>query len=659
MFKRLQKQSLFFSHCQLQTLACFAVFFLGVVSFFALTATLALADHSQTAGSLNLIVGPTKTINLDLRNHWRTTKIGDASSSPRDSLDPDTVWQWPEDQFKDHALDEVQQSNAKLRTISRLRLLVTGEPTELAFSATAARLDTVNFAYRYDGGPWIRAQAGDKVPMLSWPSRSFQSVFPLLTREATIDIVVEVAHRGSWNAEFLLQDLETSTNRRLDFLLLVGVLIGLNAVLALVAVVSARTFMRWGFGAVAVMAIAIAVQTAFNSGIAGMYLAKGSAVLNDEAKFVTNLIWCAILPWVTAVVYGLKFQARWLWRIALACALAGIFGSPIISSYEMRDSLGFFIPGFFVLCCGLSLTMAVYAVRRQQPHAWRISFGVLLYVAALSILVLVYVGQVTSQTRAVFTSLLSMLSAMVFLNVLALQHRQGRMVMTRARATSGRDMLTGLLNVQGFSQKLARSVDRLRSDGGNAVLFYVALDGSDTLREQYGDEGFEIGLVQIASMISSVVSGNDTVGRLAGSAFGVLVDMPREPEQASRFATKLLTRVMSLTSHSAPLAGTARVAIAWVPVFGKTLPELQRRSVRVLSKLSGTKRIAWVGGAYAQLHMNQSPLSSSAISSQPKSDLGADRDDPLPSVPGITAPGVLPDALAAVEPWAETERRAS
>ena len=653
MFKRLHEQSLFSPHRHFQALAGFAVFLASVLFFFGLTLAPALADHSPTNGSLNLIVGPSKTINLDLRSYWRTTKIGDASSSPRDSLDPDTVWQWPEDKFKAHVLDEVQQSNAKLRTISRLRLLVTGEPAELVFSATAARLDAVNFSYRYDSGPWIRAQAGDKVPMLSWPSRSFQPVLPLLAREATIDIVVEVAHRGVWNAEFLLQDLETANNQRLDFLLLIGMLIGLNAVLALVAIVSARTFMRWGFWAVAVMAIAIAVQTASNSGIAGMYIAKDSDFFNDEAKFLTSLIWCAILPWVCAVVIGLRFQERWFWRISVACAVIGVSGSFIAADYASRDSISFLVPIFFLVYCGTSISMAIYGVRRQNPYAWRSLLGVLLYVAALTILVSVYTGQVSSQTSALLVSLLSMLAALVFLNVLTLQHRQGRMVMSRASATSGRDMLTGLLNAQGFSRALERSIARLSADNGHAVMFYVALDGSGSLRERYGDEGFEVGLVQIASMISSVVSANDAVGRVGESAFAVCVDMPREPELASRFATKLLTRVMSLTSHSAPLAGTARVAIAWVPTFGKTLPELQRRSVRVLDKLTGAKRIAWVGGAYAQLHMNQSPLSTSAISSQPKSDLEAGRDDPLPSVPGITAPGPLPNTAA---PWAQTQQ---
>ena len=634
-----------------------AVFLTCVFFTIGLSAATDLANPSTATGSLSLTVGPSKTINLDLRSYWRTTKTSEASDLPRNSIDPAAVWQLPEADFKAYASDKVQQSNAKLRSVSRLRLLVTGETTELVFSATAARIDTVHFSYRYDGGPWIRLQAGDKVPMLSWPSRSFQPVFPLLAREATIDIVVEVAHRGAWNAEFLLQDLETATNQRLDFLLLVGMLIGLNAVLALVAIVSARTFKRWGFVAVAVMTIAIAVQTAFNSGIAGMYVAKANDILNDEAKFVTNMIWCGILPWVCAVVIGLRFRARWLWRISVACAVLGVSCSFMVADYAVRDSIGFLVPIFFLIYSGTALSMALYAVRRHQPYAWRSLLGVLLYVAALTILVLVYTGQVSSQTSAIFTSLLSMLAALVFLNVLTLQHRQGRMVMSRASATSGRDMITGLLNVQGFSQTLARSVDRLCSGGGNAVVFYVALDGSSSLREQYGDEGFEVGLVQIASMISSVVSANDKVGRVAENAFAVYVDMPRDPDLASRFATKLLSRVMSLSSHSTPLAGTARVAIVWVPTFGKTLPELQRRSVRVLDKLSGAKRIAWVGGAYAQLHMTQLPSQTSAISSQPKSDLGSDRDEPLPSVPGITAPGVLLNPPA--EPLTQTNQRAS
>ena len=539
--------------------------------------------------------------------------------------------------------------------MSRMRLLATGEPRELVLRAAAARLDAVHVAYRYDNGPWVRAAAGDKIAMSRWPFANYEPIFSILVRESTIDLVVEVAHQGSWNVPFLLQDNETFNADRLGFSLLIGLLIGVNAVLALVAVASVWTFRRWGFWAVAFTAIAVALQTAFCSGIAGMYIAKDSSLLNDEAKFFTNFAWCSILPWVTAVVTSQRSYSRWLWYLASGLTATGVLGACLLANYGLRDSTAFWVPVFFTVSAGLSLYMVVDAVRRQQLYVWRAALGVTLYVGALVASVSVYFGFMASHVSVVVSSVMTMMAALVFLNVLALQHRQGRMVMSRARASTGRDLLTGLYNAHGFSQALNRTVRGLQGENSYAVMFYVALDASDKLRERYGDEGFEISLVQIASSISSVVSVNDSVGRVAQSAFAVCALMPREPELANRYATKVLTRVMSLANHVAPLAGTARVAIAWIPTFGKNLPELQRRSLRALDKLSSGKRIAWVGGAYAQLDIAPIPAktsSSSGTSSQPKTEPEVDGvDDHLPSLPGFTNPAALTSKPAALTPF--------
>ena len=609
----------------------------------------------QILPPLNLAHVPGKSINLDLRDYWRTAKLNGAPASPASALDPELIWRWPDSKFTQQPVTQVLHTQSGDRFVSRVRFNVTGEPHELILRAVAARLDAVHVAYRYDNGPWVRAAAGDKIAMLRWPFANYEPVFTMLARESTIDLVVEVAHQGAWNVPFLMQDSEAFYADRMVFSLLIGLLIGVNAVLALVATVSVWTFRRWSFWAVALTAIAIALQTAFCSGIAGMYLAKDSTWSNDEAKFFTNFVWCAILPWVTAVVIGQRFHNRWLWYLATGLGVTGVLCAGILANYDLRASAALSVPVFFTVSVGLSLYMLVGALRRQQLYVWRAALGVTLYVAALTMSILVYLGFAASHISVVVSSVLTMISALVFLNVLALQHRQGRMVMSRARASTGRDLLTGLHNIHGFSQALNRTVRGLQGENSYAVLFYVALDDTDKLRERYGDEGFEVSLVQIASSISSVVSVNDSVGRVAQNAFAICVSMPREPELANRYATKVLTRVMSLANHVAPLAGTARVAIAWIPTFGKNLPELQRRSLRAIDKLSSGKRIAWVGGAYAQLQIAPIPAKTSGlsgISSQPKTEPEVDRvDDYLPSLPGFTNPAALGSKPAALTPF--------
>ena len=613
-------RSLLFLHC----------FFLWAVSV-----ALPVQAQNNAVSQLNLSLSPGKAFTLDLREYWRSTKKVISPADHANSFKPDDVWQWPESQFVRTTVGQTQWTHANERTVSRLRMVVQGEPTELIFRVPAARTDAVHLAYRYDNGPWQSTVAGDKIPMKQWPINNYEPVFTILARAATIDMVVQVVHQGSWNMPFVLQNSERFYSQRMEFSLLMGMLVGVNAVLALVALAAVWTFRRGSFLAVGAMTLAIALQSAFCSGVAGIFLATNSAWLNDEAKFFSNFAWCAILPWVTAVALGERFYARWLWRLAIALAVSGVVGAAVLANYEWRYEMTVWMPFFFGVCSIFSLYMTIDAVWRRQAYARRALLGAALYMAALAVSFSTYFGLMASGSSVVLSSVLTMLAALVFLNVLALQHRQGRMVMSRARSSATRDLLTGVYNAQGFAKNLAHVVNRLESESSYAVLFYVQLGNATAMRERYGDEGFEVSLVQIASSISSVAAVGDTVGRVAQNAFAVCVMMPRNPAMANRYASQLLTRVMSLSNHMAPVAETARVAIAWIPTFGRNLPELQRRCARALDKLASSKRIAWVGGAYAQMDTPPSSIDSTRAS-QTNTEGGPDNPD-------------IPEADASVE----------
>ncbi len=615
-------------------------------------ATLSIAEHNAVSGDpspggnnqvlaqSDLPLQAGQTLNLDLSRLW---KIASAHKVVAGSFDPEMVWQLPEEQFLPTA-GQVVRTKAGERTMARIRLNATGEPRGLVLTANIARLDMVQMAYRYDNGPWIKAIAGDKTAMSRWPFPNHEPAFNILAREATIDLVVQVDHIGAWKADFVLQDSISFHGGNTGFLLLMGLLVGVNLVLALVAGSAAWTFRRWGFWAVAVMAVTIVLQTAFNSGIAGMLLGHSSHSLNDEAKFATNFLWCAVFPWVTAVLIGQRSQDPWLWRLVIVLVCIGLVGGVFLADYNLRSSMAVWVPVFLLACVVLSVFMAVQAVRRQQMHSWQTMAGVLLYVSALCVSVSIYFGWISSDVSTALSSVLTMLSALIFLHVLVLQHRQGRMVMSRAKSSAGRDLLTGLLNARGFSEALSRTIDRMEDETTHAVVFYIAFSDASQSRERYGEEGFEISLVQIAASISSIAAVNDSVARVADNAFAVCVTMPRDPMVANRYATRLLSRILSLANHLAPLASTAKIAITWVPTFAKNLPELQRRSLRAIEKLTSAKRIAWVGGAYAQLDFSDTPEKNSDISTQTRPEIESNRDDPLPSIPGLdmSQPGTLP-----------------
>ena len=72
--------------------------------------------------------------------------------------------------------------------------------------------------------------------------------------------------------------------------------------------------------------------------------------------------------------------------------------------------------------------------------------------------------------------------------------------------------------------------------------------------------------------------------------------MPPDVKAGNALAQKLITRIMAVASHSAPMAQTARIALAWAPASGSTLGNLELAAKKVLQKMENGKRVGWVSG---------------------------------------------------------------
>ena len=106
-------------------------------------------------------------------------------------------------------------------------------------------------------------------------------------------------------------------------------------------------------------------------------------------------------------------------------------------------------------------------------------------------------------------------------------------------------------------------------------------------------------MVQIAAALSSSISVADTVARISTNSFGVLVDMPMQAKLGNALAQKLITRILAMASHSAPMAQAARVALAWVPLHGNTLGTLEAAARQVLERMDPGKRVGWADSTNA------------------------------------------------------------
>ena len=85
------------------------------------------------------------------------------------------------------------------------------------------------------------------------------------------------------------------------------------------------------------------------------------------------------------------------------------------------------------------------------------------------------------------------------------------------------DALTGAMNRRGFERELKRAASYLQRYGGNAALVYLDLDGFKPVNDRFGHAAGDAVLVAVAATLVAAVRASDSVARIGGDEFGVLL----------------------------------------------------------------------------------------------------------------------------------------
>ena len=139
------------------------------------------------------------------------------------------------------------------------------------------------------------------------------------------------------------------------------------------------------------------------------------------------------------------------------------------------------------------------------------------------------------------------------------------------------DALTGLPNRRLLSDRLQHALTRAERTGTYVAVLFLDLDGFKPVNDHFGHDAGDAVLIAVSRRLESSVRAVDTVARLAGDEFVVvLADLPKK-EDAEVVAGKLVQALSDPIAESNRVHQvSASIGLALSPVHGKDVETLLR-----------------------------------------------------------------------------------
>jgi diguanylate cyclase (GGDEF)-like protein/PAS domain S-box-containing protein len=169
---------------------------------------------------------------------------------------------------------------------------------------------------------------------------------------------------------------------------------------------------------------------------------------------------------------------------------------------------------------------------------------------------------------------------------------------TWLRHVAQHDALTNLANRKLFDERLQHALERAKRDGGMFALLYLDVDHFKTINDTLGHSAGDRLLHEVAQRIAGCVRETDTVGRMGGDEFVVLLTGISATQQASIVGKKILTALQwPFEMPEGPLLVTGSIGVAIYPEHGEDPQQLVRVADNAMyaAKKAGGNRCWTVG----------------------------------------------------------------
>lgn len=173
-----------------------------------------------------------------------------------------------------------------------------------------------------------------------------------------------------------------------------------------------------------------------------------------------------------------------------------------------------------------------------------------------------------------------------------------RMLMDRQhiRELALRDPLTQLANRRQLRARLVRAITESRREGGRFALLQIDLDGFKPVNDRWGHEVGDEVLRRIGARMRDLVRGRDTLGRLGGDEFLLILRGERAGEAAviARVARRVLEAIAEpMAIDGLSLRVGASLGVALYPDDAGDMPGLLRRADEALYRAKRAGGHCW------------------------------------------------------------------
>ncbi|MGY2291692.1 putative bifunctional diguanylate cyclase/phosphodiesterase [Pseudomonas sp. SDO528_S397] len=136
------------------------------------------------------------------------------------------------------------------------------------------------------------------------------------------------------------------------------------------------------------------------------------------------------------------------------------------------------------------------------------------------------------------------------------------------------DMLTGLPNRTLLTDRIQQATQRVNEEGGCFALMFIDLDGFKPVNDAFGHHLGDQLLQQVGQRLREDLRSQDTLARIGGDEFVLLVQLSQADDAASlaERQVSLINQVFRVAEHELNIS--ASVGIALYPGNGATPPEL-------------------------------------------------------------------------------------